>query len=339
MRIITCSSYYGTGSSAITDFVSEFDNVHSLTNEEFRFVQDPEGISDLEFNLVENYNRHNSGHALKRYKKLVDFYAGNAFLKRYEKYFNGNWKRCSYEYIDKLTEFRFNGWWQYDLFDKGMFFYFRKKLLNKILHMTIWRNNPERCLNTLKNEITLGTHPTEEYFLKCTKDYIEDLFSSVADGKEIVMVDQIVPPTNLRRYLRYFNDLKVVVVDRDPRDVFVLEKHVWKDGVIPTDVDVFCKWFKTTRAHRSTDNLETDNITFVRFEDMVYDYDKMENRLISFLGLNPEKHSKRRQIFNPDISIKNTRTWERIKCNPEEIRTIERELEDYLYFPKTGDGR
>lgn len=73
MRFISCASYYGSGSSAITDFVSEFDTVYSFTDEEFRFVQDPDGVSDLEYNLVENFNRHNSGHAIKRYKKLVDF--------------------------------------------------------------------------------------------------------------------------------------------------------------------------------------------------------------------------------------------------------------------------
>lgn len=80
MRFISCASYYGSGSSAITDFVSEFDTVYSFTDEEFRFVQDPDGVSDLEYNLVENFNRHNSGHAIKRYKKLVDFYCGNMFI-------------------------------------------------------------------------------------------------------------------------------------------------------------------------------------------------------------------------------------------------------------------
>ena len=73
MRIISCASYYGSGSSAITDFVSEFDSVYSFTDEEFRFVQDPDGVSDLEYNLVENFNRHNSGHAIKRYKKRSFF--------------------------------------------------------------------------------------------------------------------------------------------------------------------------------------------------------------------------------------------------------------------------
>ena len=74
MKFITCASYYGVGSSAVTDYVSEFSSIFSFTNEEFRFIQDPDGISDLEFNLVECFNRHNSGHSLKRYKKLVIFY-------------------------------------------------------------------------------------------------------------------------------------------------------------------------------------------------------------------------------------------------------------------------
>ena len=54
MKVISCASYHGTGSSAITDFLGEFDNVcfnDKIMN--FGFVQDPDGISDLEYNLVE----------------------------------------------------------------------------------------------------------------------------------------------------------------------------------------------------------------------------------------------------------------------------------------------
>ena len=91
-RYISCASYYGTGSSAITDFVSEFENVYNFSSEEFRFLQDPDGISDLEFNLVESFNRHNSGHSVKRYKKLVDFYNGTVFAKKYRGFFGDKWK-------------------------------------------------------------------------------------------------------------------------------------------------------------------------------------------------------------------------------------------------------
>ena len=223
MRFITCASYYGTGSSAVTDYVSEFDTVYSFTNEEFRFIQDPDGISDLEFNLVECFNRHNSGHALKRYKRLVDFYCGNALGCKYTTFFGDKWKKYSYEYIDALTDFTYHGWWMYDLYDRGSFFYFRKRILNKLLHMTIWRGQIDRQYNSMKSEITYGSHPSEEKFLKCTQDYIHNLFNSVVPkNMDILMVDQLLPPMNLQRYLRYFKDpIQVVIVDRDPRDVFI----------------------------------------------------------------------------------------------------------------------
>lgn len=335
MRFISCASYYGSGSSAITDFVSEFEGVCSFTNEEFRFIQDPDGISDLEFSLVENFNRHNSGHSLKRYKKLVDFNSGNIFGGKYEKFFHGKWKEISYEYINSLTDFSYNGSWQYDLYDKGKFFYFRKRIPNKIMRLTVWRNKPERTLNMMKNEITYCSHPSEEKFLKETKKYIEKLFSSACGNKDVVMVDQIVPPTNLKRYLRYFNDIKVAVVDRDPRDIFVLEKYVWKDGVIPMDVKTYCKWFRYTREHRKEDNLNTNNIQFIQFEDMIYKYEETSSKIMEWLELKPEDWKNKKTGFTPEKSINNTQTWRKIDCNLEEIAYIERELADFLYaFPE-----
>ena len=36
MKFISCASYYGTGSSAVTDLISEYDNVYSFTDEEIK---------------------------------------------------------------------------------------------------------------------------------------------------------------------------------------------------------------------------------------------------------------------------------------------------------------
>lgn len=331
MRFITCASYYGSGSSAITDFVSEFDTVYSFTDEEFRFLQDPDGIANLEWNLVHHFDRHNSGHALKRFKKLVDLYCGNIFGKKYKAFFGENWKKYSYQYIKDLTDFTYNGWWVWDLYDRGEFYYFRKRIGNKLLKKTVWKNQPERTLNTMKNELTYCSHPTEEKFLKLTREYIEQLFSSVCGEAETVMVDQIVPPTNLAYFLRYFNDIKVAVVDRDPRDVFILEKYVWKDGIIPTDVETFCKWFEYTRSHRANDNLNTDNIQYIQFEDLIYHYDETSTSIAKWLDLDEAHHTKKRQIFNPSKSLHNTQTWKKYTCDMKEIQYIESRLSDYLY--------
>ena len=332
MRFITCASYYGTGSSAVTDYVSEFRGVDSLTNDEFRFIQDPDGIDDLRYHLVDNHNRHNAGHALKRYKKLVDFYSGNALGRKYSIWFGEQWKSISYEYIDSLVDFSYKGWWMYDLYDKGKIYYFRKRIINYLLHKTVWKGNPDRVFNTMKHEITYCSHPTEKEFITKTKLYIEKLFSTVASSTDsTIMVDQIVPPSNIKRYSCYFEDIKVVVVDRDPRDLYCCEKYLWKDGIIPyDDVKVFCEWYKYTRNHRLHEVYE-NNVLLIQFEDLIYRYESTTAQLREFLGLKESDHYRMGFVFKPEVSINNTQLWEKYPGSEKDIKYIENELNGYWY--------
>jgi hypothetical protein len=339
MRIISCAGYYGTGSSAITDYLSQFNHCHSMTTYEFRFVQDPDGISDLEFNLVQCHNRHNSGHALKRYRKMVDYYAGSKIIKKYESFFDNQWKKISYEYIDELTDFKFRGYWYYDVKEKGNLFYFYKRLINKILKKTIWRNEKDRNLNEMPKEITLCSRPSEEKFLDCTRRYIDSLFAIPnKENKPNIIVDQIVPPSNLERFLRYFNDIKVFVVERDPRDVYLLAKYVWKIHIIPTENEIiFCKWYKYTRAHREIEIYNKEKVMFLYFEDLIYKYEETTMKIREFLGFKEENHVLSKTYLDPLKSIKNTKLWENIKGHEEEVKYIEKTLKPYIYdYKKVG---
>lgn len=332
MRIISCASYYGTGSSAITDYISEYENCMSLTDYEFRFLQDPDGVSDLEFHLVENHNRHTSGHALKKFIKFVDE-LGNPYLKKYEYFFKNQWKKISYEYIEQLTEFTYHGYWHQDVIDRGKWFHFRKRLLNKILKKTVWRNQPEVSLNELPREITYCSYPSEKEFLEYTREYIRKLFEIAnSENKENIMVDQIVPPSNLNRYLRYFEDIKVFVVDRDPRDVYLSEKYIWRGRVIPTEsVELFCKWYRYTRRHREKEIYPENQVMFIQFEDLVYKYDETTEKIEKWLGFHEEDHKNKRKFFIPEVSRKNTRLWEKIDNVSQEMEYIERELKEFIY--------
>lgn len=333
MKFITCASYHGTGSSAITDLISEFNNVLSFTNEEFRFLHDIDGVADLEYHLVENHNRHNSGHALKRYKRLVDFYSGNSLLKRYEAYFNNQWRKISYEYIADLTDFTYKGWWQYDLLDKGAFYYYLKLLPGKFIKATLWRNKSEKVYNALPNEITYCSYPTKEEFIELTRNYIEKLFNVVnKDNKEFIMVDQIVAASNIKKYTKYFENIKVVLVDRDPRDMYLLAKYEWNDPVIPTEtIELFCKWYKYTRKHRKTEKFDSETVKFIMFEDLIYRYDDIVPQILDFLCLSTTDHIYKKKIFDPNVSVKNTQLWKKYPQTSKEMTYIENELKEYLY--------
>lgn len=162
-KFITTTGYYGTGSSAITDVLSDYSNVLTLTDYEFRFIQDPNGIMDLEYHLVQNNHRHNSGYALKKFKKKVDFLNGTFYDKKYRKFLGNTWKIESYKYINSLIDFSYKGYWHQDLIDKGRIQHFIKRTFNKILKKTIWKRYPERSLNELPNEITYYSYPTRDY--------------------------------------------------------------------------------------------------------------------------------------------------------------------------------
>lgn len=331
MKVITCASYYGTGSSAVTDYISEFSGVASLTNYEFRFAHDPDGLSELEYNLVENFNRHNSGHALKRYRKLVDYYGNHFLVRRYEPYFNNQWKKLSYEYINSLTDFTYKGSWQYDYYDRGNWFEFWHKLPNRILKKTIWRNN-EKFMSMLKNEITLASHPSEKRFLECTRKYTDALLMTAnKQNKPILMVDQILPSSNIERHLRYFNNMQVVVVDRDPRDLYLLGKYVWYDTIVPRDLDTFCKWFVYARSTREQEHWVSTKILRLQFEDLIYKYDESMAKIREWVGLNEVDHVKPKQYFDPSKSIKNTRLWVQNPKYKAEADEIAFKLPEYLY--------
>lgn len=331
MKVLTCVSYFGSGSSAVTDLISEYSDVKSLTDYEFRFIHDPDGISELEYNLVENFNRHNSGHALKRYKKIVDYHSAHFFTKRYEPFFDNKWKKISYEYIDSLTDFNFKGFWDFDFYDRGGKYEFWHKFPLRVLRKTVWRKHPDNELNLLPKEITMASHPTEEKFLKCTREYTDKLMRAAnKENMPILMVDQILPSSNLKRHVRYFNNIQAIIVDRDPRDVFLIAKYEWKSLIVPHDVETFCKWFAYTHSTQS-EEIKNDNVLLIHFEDLIYKYEETRDKIIKWVGLSEDKHINPRKYFNPDISIKNTRRWEQHPEYAEEAAYIAEKLPQYIY--------
>lgn len=328
-KIITTTGYYGTGSSAVTDLLLDNENITSLGDFEFKFLHEINGVSDLEFRLVENHHRNNSGHALKLYLRYVKSVYGFKFKKGYRYYFGKRWFEESEKYIDKLTTIKFKGYCQEDLLDLWKWNYYFKGFLNTVVKRTGIINR-EATLNLLPREVTYLGLVSKEEFYSITREYIDSLFDEERFSKtKYVFLDQAVPCSNVARYSNYFNDIKVFVVDRDPRDIYLLAKHVWKSRIIPIqNVEDFCIWYDLTRKHRETEKYES-NVMFLYFEDLIYKYSETKGRVEKFLEL--ENINPNKTHFDPNKSIKNTKLWERYPNENENIKIIEKMLEKYLY--------
>ena len=331
IKFITCASYYGTGSSAVTDLLNECDNVHNTGDYEFRFIQDPDGIRDLEYNLVENNHRHNSGYALRRYRENVKFLNGSKLIKKYNGFFGDQWMELSKKYIDDLTDVAYKGTWHQELRDRGRVAYFIERFVNKIMHSVFRLNRDKQIQIFLRNNIELASFPKDRFY-DVTKEYIENLFRSInRDDKEFIMADQLVPASNTSQYLKYFNNIKVICVDRDPRDLFILEKEIWHGTLIPRDVESFCKWYRVTRAHKRYEVDDPEKIMRINFENLIFDYDTFSNRILDFCGIDASHHVAPKTLLDPAVSVKNTRLYERYDKYSKDVLFIEKELKDSLY--------
>ena len=85
--ILTVTGCYGTGSSAVTDLIREFEGISCVSDSEIRILHDPDGVSDLEYSLIENPNRHNSSQSIKRFKKRMYELDHIWFVRRFSRYF------------------------------------------------------------------------------------------------------------------------------------------------------------------------------------------------------------------------------------------------------------
>ncbi len=325
-RLISCASYYGSGSSAIIDLIGEYKHVKSLTNYEFRFIQDIDGLMDLEYHLVQNPNRHNSGHALKRFWNLSKFNAGNNFDKRYSRFLGKSYLDLTKDYVDALTDYKYNGYWFMDLYEKGVIYYYVKSIIGKImcrLHLPYKK---------MPNEITYCSHPTENRFLELTRKYIQSIIEAAnPEDYDYLLMDQLTPSSNINKCLRYFDEsIRTIVVDRDPRDIFVVAKTVWKSGIVPSNVEYFCKWYTFTHGCAKGQEVDRTKVLHIHFEDLIYKYDETVSVIESFIDISPADHENQFKGMNPRRSFYNTNMFASYK-HQEDIRYIERYLSEYLY--------
>lgn len=326
MKIITTISYHGTGSGAVDDFLKEFDNcAYAASEYECRLLQDPDGISDLEYNLVENYHRLNTGYALKRYLNFVQHN-----VRTYRRIFGPKWVSYSKDYVDALTKFRYKGYWHGDLLLLNpiqFYWYHLKRKLNKLLPKKLQKSNYHNYFPEME---TLHVSITEQEFLEKTHQYMGRLCKLInPEKKEYVLFDQLVPTTNVDRYLRYVPGLKVIVVDRDPRDLYINQRRIG-EHVLPAEPYEYCKFYRDIRKNRE-ELYHNKNVLFLRFEDLIFHYEEKTKEIMEFTGETKAHHVRARQNFKPEVSINNTQIWKKNKAYEKEISIIEKELKEYLY--------
>ena len=172
-------------------------------------------------------------------------------------------------------------------------------------------------------------------FYEESHKYIYKIIEEISKGKENIILDQFLLPFNLFRVDNYFDDkLRVIVVARDPRDVFITNKYIWQQKQIcvpfPLEVNEFCSFYKKMRE--SEKECTSNKVLRINFEDLIYNYDTKIKEITKFLGFKESDHINKKTRFIPEISIKNTQLFRKEEYR-EECRSIQRVAEGVVASP------
>lgn len=327
MIIGTCG-YGATGSSLITDFMREFDDVQVYDDFEFTFCYRVDGIEDLEYHVMKDFSKNLSGDAaIKRFLYAANYIKTPLIHKPCD---SKKFMDIVNKYIDSIVQVKFKGMESIDIISGNVLRNIMALGMKKIiLPNTIEKILRKPCFLWPNREMYVCVKP--ENFYEASKQFIRDILSAMgADLKKTIVLDQPFAGNNPQKSMKYFDEPKAIIIDRDPRDVYLESKYRFLSEArfMPrNDIKQFCEYYKRIHIGRPIES--TDNILVLQFENLVYHYEREIERLIKFAGLG--EHVRKKAFFNPDRSVNNTQIIRQYPQERENIAYIERELKDFLF--------
>lgn len=336
MRTISvCGTGY-SGSGAVLDLLSGYSSCHDICGDlEFFFLYFPDGVDDLTYHLTEGYSRfHSSDVAIARYKRLIKYLGKEGWNDKT----NNQLQRVTSNFLNEIVQLEWEGNWIYDLFrtfdSKQRYYQYRlRRKCNSIL-----RKHGKKGIETIPRRTMYLSIGGEGYLLS-VKQYIRDIIASIypeCDDEGVILLNQSVPVNNISHFQKYFDYNKVIVVLRDPRDVYLNLKKVNSQNALwfPHDhVNEYIRYYKVLMDGVNK-NINRDDVCVIMFEDLIYKTEETISKIESFIG-NIGQFDGKACRFDPAKSIQNTQLFESFLEYKDDIREIEKELFDYLYvFPK-----
>ena len=328
--LVSVCGFGSTGSSAVSDYISEFSSAQVLDSIEFDLIYRPDGLFDL-YNHIQNSadRTYSMSYAVERFKKMLeyhilDYYSGGDRQRKKD-------LECIFDKFErKIISVEWYGFQncfysRYKSFFQGVFLGHFFKFAER-----------KHCYPITKISIC----KKGDKLLDCFKELVNDILLFLgADFSKTVVLDQAFSGNNPQACFPFFDCPKAIVVDRDPRDLFIFANEVLKKKkffqhtmFMPTQsVEEFINYYRLIRQGQPY--LQNNpNIMRVSFEDLIYKYEESTLGIRLFCGLDERNHIE--QQFDPSLSIANTQLFKRFPKYKNEVAKIEKELSEYLYhFP------
>lgn len=339
---LSVTGYYGSGSSAIVDFLNGYRTcaIASPTDiyEHTPFYM-PGGLFDLAGLLLSPYvSPYTSDKAINAFIACAKRLNNNNFgwFGSYKHYYGDEYMNMVDKFVRKIAVER----------DRNNASHVKSvkfspiKVLLQIAAKVVYNRKVHKWGRNYVYDKEPGffSLPTEEEFYEAAKEYTLHYMKMCSVGDSVNIFDHLIWPQQSKVVDRLFPDnFKVIIVDRDPRDVFLLNKYFWFKPPVstappffPTEEPLFIdEWRRTVVLKKNT-----NNVLHVQFENFVYNFNEEKARIEAFLGLDSTDYDYTKSLFDPSKSIENTQIFRFSPQWDNEVAVISKSLSEYLYdFP------
>ena len=323
-KIIIGAGFGSSGLSAFINLLDEIDGFYT-TPQEFAMFNDPDGIISLESAIIDNWSIFQGNVALRRFKKFANVlskkYVSPYPNLDYSLFFGSDFKKAVNKYVDNLTNITFMG-----------MSYGVDTLISRQLNQRF----PIFRRSSLTNDkMYVAKNLNEKEFLEYTRIFINDLAEICLKkyNKSSFVFDEGFVSLSLNKVLRYLpEDSKVVVVIRDPRDVYA-ELRASNDAWMfqPNKINDFIEYQRAMFTRWEEQKIICDPKRFIelKFDDLILNYEESVSNIFKFLSISPESHIKPKTKLKPEISIKNVGRWKK-NLNNDEILLFNSKLNGIL---------
>lgn len=331
--IIDLSGYSFTGKSAYYDLLSGCQNVRSFGIEsEFDLIRSQGGLLDLYHALCISWSPIRSSEAIRSFKRLIHYFGGKRNLYdrlfRYGPHYDSiieNFTQKSEDFVKNLILSEWMGEWPFADFNESHSF-------------TIIRKNIKRLGFSKKQNVYLSSF-SEEKFTELCVSYIRELFEDNYDSNtQGLLLNNCFEPFDPLLSMKFFPEARSIVVDRDPRDIYISALNARTvngvdvgGAVVGGGVEKFIDRFLTYRNNVSV--ASSPKLMRTNFENLIIKNGDEIEKLSSFLAPLEIDWSLARSNFNLEKSSKNIRQWLHFdhKKYKNDIKLIEDRLSRYCY--------
>jgi hypothetical protein len=266
-----------SGSSAVYEYLKLANIFYDpFPNKEFSLCYDPGGIMDLEYVIKNKSSIDNHIFFYKQFKKNIDFYVSKKKSIKPGKNFqldNPYFRKILKNYLNNLIDTRYKGQTLFMNFEKNKF----KNFLNKLFLYVSKKKNDDIIL--FKNLID---------FNKITKNLFYEILYKNNSKKKNIILDQGGLYSNPISSTKYYKDPMCIIVERDPRDIYVEYKFKSAFSYPKENVEKFCEFFINQKKTLNLDEHKSNKILKINFEDFVIENSKSVLKIAKFLKINPD---------------------------------------------------